>query len=989
MKNISLYLSLVCLISTFYLSAQPINSHQEFSTQNTLDSARFYLSSQQYVKARYWTDIAIEKARKSNNETQLTEGYLKLIRIENIAPIDKQTNCKQIIDNATQELKDSFNLAKIYLTRSQAFLNSPEFDSIKYYLDLSKPYLVQDSVHLYKIYYEIYYGYYYYKNLEYLKALDRYSLAKRMAESISNEDVIHEINPYLAFLYRDFGAYDYAHEILDEGISTFKNNNDIRLLQFNYLNKINFLTENKDFAEAILYSDSLIDIHKNVQPFQFIFGAYQEKGHAYIFLNQLDSAKYYLDLGLELATKDNNDYAIGLIYGSLALLEIRNNNNELAKKYGEEYIKYFPNGDLDFNTEMSSLYSEEKNYKKAFQFSNLNNVNLDLLENNYKIISTLLNEKFENEEKIKSLAFNQEIEQQQQRVYLLSGIVLFSLISMVGFFWAYRQIRQRNELLQKDVENKKLIEEQAHELRKNEALKSRFFSNISHELRTPLTLIINPVKQLLINDSFDAKTKESLNGILDNSNELLSMTNQILDLTKKEITDINVVPSKFSLQRFFQHIFKKYLPLAESKHIDLQLTNKPGSDVILINDASKLNTIVGNLVSNAIKYSNDNSEVNISVNQKGENIVVYVKDKGRGIHEKDITHIFDHYYQSKYQHLRPQGGYGIGLSICKEYIQALGGTISVNSKINEGSEFILTFPKIINHNPSNISTVDFKTETNNRTVLNKTNKKEHPFVLVVEDDLKMCKYLKELLKEEYHLVFAHNGKDALHLIQKTPPLLIITDIMMPVMDGLELIEEIKNQDKWKGIPVLALTANNNIIIEMKALRTGVDSYLMKPFEEFELKTSLYNLLNNAEEREESQSYLINSEIQTSIDNQELKLLEEKIAPLITDVNLNIDSLAKELNMSPTKLNILMKKETGLTPKRYINELRLLKARKMLDDKVYDSVKAVAYSVGFNSSKLFSRKFKARFGKYPSEFLSNSSSIKTFQKKINVSDISGI
>lgn len=307
----------------------------------------------------------------------------------------------------------------------------------------------------------------------------------------------------------------------------------------------------------------------------------------------------------------------------------------------------------------------------------------------------------------------------------------------------------------------------------------------------------------------------------------------------------------------------------------------------------------------------------------------------------------------------------------------------MESQLSKGSLFTLQIPQwIATKQPSVVKPLEFIPLTAASPLSTKSSTPtESDYILIAEDNLELCKYLEKILQSEYNLLFVHNGKDAIKQITQLRPALLITDLMMPIMDGMELVKNIRGNSLWQDLPILVLTARTGILDELKAIRVGVDDYLTKPFQEIELQTVVYNLLNLAEEQREGKAiakdFLTNStlpladDMKVPIEESDinwLRKLEQTINDSALERNLTVDKIAHNLSISSSHLTRKLKLLTGLTPKKYINEVKMLQARQMIETGTYTSVKAVAYSVGFSSEKVFSRNFKARFGKPPSEYI---------------------
>ena len=573
----------------------------------------------------------------------------------------------------------------------------------------------------------------------------------------------------------------------------------------------------------------------------------------------------------------------------------------------------------------------------------------------------------------------EQLKRQRQTGFVL--ILLIAALLLAGWI-AYRYFQTRNKSLALDLKNKKIIEQQANELKKyNEELrqldetKTQFFTNVSHEFKTPLTLILNPVSRLISNGRLNDEDKFLAQSAEKNSLQLLSLTNQVLELTKFEVDKVSNQPSAFNLATTARKLHADFESLAVSQKIQFDYTIDVDETLNLYFDYTKFTTILKNLLSNAVKFTPENGTVLFNVLEKEGDIEIQFIDNGRGIHPSDLPNIFKRYYQANLSSQIQEGGTGIGLAICAEYTKLLGGDIRVQSAYGEGSTFILTLPKTTA--PEGTSTNMIAESKSNNVEIVPTpsiQNKALPTLLLVEDNIDLQNYLKLILQHDYQLEIASHGKAALTILEKKHQSiqLIISDVMMPEMNGYELLERLKQNTNYSNIPTVMLTALSGMDDKLKALRIGIDDYLTKPFSDEELKARIVNLIQNRTER---LAYLQDTEptqhINTIKNNQkDLQWLEELEIYINRNLrySLSTEMIATQMNISKKTLYNKIKQLTGLTSAKYINEIRYQAARRLIAENKNWTVKAIALNVGFKDEKNFSRNFKKRFGKYPSEIL---------------------
>lgn len=555
-------------------------------------------------------------------------------------------------------------------------------------------------------------------------------------------------------------------------------------------------------------------------------------------------------------------------------------------------------------------------------------------------------------------------------------------------------IQQQNEQLKKD---KLTIGQQTAELRQLDTMKSRFFANVSHELRTPLTLMLAPIANTLQENKLTNRAYTNLLLAQRNGQRINKMINEILDLNKLEAGKLDVHFHKTVWYNFLKSIIASFESLANQKQINFHFEYQGNKYLQVLIDQKKTEIILFNLMSNAFKFTPNRGKVEMIATDGGAYLEISIADTGRGIHPVDLPHIFNRFYQTKQKNSAAEGGTGIGLALSKAFIQLLGGTIKVVSQLQKGTTFIVQIPKkevIAQITTEEASSISFKEDNfQHKHILeqpalqtNHNMPSEKATILLVEDNRDLRLFISSLLEEQYQMISAENGQMGWEKLGKQQPHLIISDIMMPIMDGYQLVEKVKSDEQLRQIPIIILTARAGLDDKIKALRIGVDDYLTKPFVAEELFARIENLLKNAQNRQlalteipsmpeeeaakepaqaQSMSELktITPELQSWLQELETKVLEN-----IEDTSYTLDRLAFEMAISKRQLARRIKKLVGVSPREYLKTIRYTKARSLLENQTYQTVKAVAYSVGLKDVVHFSRQFRDRFGKFPSEYL---------------------
>lgn len=504
--------------------------------------------------------------------------------------------------------------------------------------------------------------------------------------------------------------------------------------------------------------------------------------------------------------------------------------------------------------------------------------------------------------------------------------------------------------------------------------KQQFFTNISHEIRTPVTLILSSINRLFDNNKIkDKKQIKASHTIRRNSNLLLRLVNELLDVRKLETNDIVLNVAKQELVSFTKEIFLSFSDIASDRNIKYRFKSDENT-IHLWFDNNQLEKVIFNLLSNAFKFTNDGGSIDLKIEVNLEAVIISVNDTGIGLSANDKEKIFNRFYQVKYAHTQKNKGFGLGLSIAKDIIELHKGKIIVTSQFKKGSSFevrLLKGNKHFNLDMNEENSED-KQSSNllQKKILERKNKQET--ILIVEDNIEIQESLKEILEEEnYHIIQAFNGVEGLRLAATSFPNLIISDVMMPEMDGIELSKKIKLNTATSHIPIIILTAKAATTDKMEGFETGADEYITKPYDEDFLKNRIKNLLKS---RKLLKQKFVNNDIvnpkELVVNSKDQVFLEKLYKSLEENVqsnNLKADVISKELNMSHSSMYKKIKSLTGLTYIEFIRDYRLSIAKQLIEENGY-SVSEACYKVGYTDRKYFSRLFKNKFKKNPSFYL---------------------
>ena len=551
-----------------------------------------------------------------------------------------------------------------------------------------------------------------------------------------------------------------------------------------------------------------------------------------------------------------------------------------------------------------------------------------------------------------------------------NDLTLLSIIS-VQASQLIKNLQLQEETFQKRKEAEKLLE--------LDRIKTEFFTNISHEFRTPLTLIIGPLEKLMDNDQIEGVQKQ-YKLIHKNAKKLLSLINQLLDLSSIDAGKMKLEVEIVDLVNFTKGILASFQSLAEDKNIKLEFYSDKESLELYI-DKDKMEKIISNLLSNALKFSNEKGQISVSVSRKDSKFELTVTDDGIGIEEQDIKNIFNRFYKVKSSTV--QEGTGIGLALVKELVEIHYGTISVESKLNKGTKFHIEIPQqeelykkyLVSSKPA----VELKTKTFGQK-FEENEKTENeiqidaPRILVIEDNKDLLNFIKENINKQYAVYESSNGKVGFEKAFGIIPDLIISDIKMPEMDGIELCQKIKADERTSHIPVILLTARSTLENKMEGLETGADDYITKPFKIQELLVRISNLIEQRKKLREQfrKEFLLEpKDIKvTSADEKFLNRILEILEQNYANENFTSDEFAKKAGLSRMQLHRKLHALTDQSSSEFIRNFRLKRAVKLLSAKK-GNISEIAFEVGFSNPSYFTECFKSLFGFSPSEYHLNS------------------
>ena len=525
-------------------------------------------------------------------------------------------------------------------------------------------------------------------------------------------------------------------------------------------------------------------------------------------------------------------------------------------------------------------------------------------------------------------------------------------------------------------------------------IKLRFFTNISHELRTPLTLIAGPIEQVLQYGKLDNKEREQLILVERNTNRMLRLVNQILDFRKIQNKKMRMRVQLIDLIPFIRHIMENFTGLADEHQIDFEMATSLSSLKIWA-DADKLEKVVFNLLSNAFKYTPQGRQIKVIVQEKENNAIIAIEDQGIGIAENKQQSLFIRFENLVDRNLFNQASTGIGLSLVKELIDMHHGKIDIYSKLGEGSRFTINLLKgkehfdetvefiltdyIVTDTPSGYMNTQISSLVESEK---ESLDSEKETILIVEDNQELRFFIKTIFIQFFNVIEAENGNIGLEKSKKYMPDIIISDVMMPQKNGIEMTQELREEITTSHIPIVLLTAKSTIESKIEGMKLGADDYITKPFSAAYLKARIFNLL---EQRKKLQALYCASLLPLATEQQATEQTEKSSLPSLSpndqkfmdkvmeaiekhldNGDLMVEDIASEVNMSRSVFFKKLKTLTGLSPVEFLREIRMKRAAQLIETEEY-SMAQIAYMVGLNDSHYFSKCFKQQYGITPTEY----------------------
>lgn len=795
---------------------------------------------------------------------------------------------------------------------------------------------------------------------EYTKAMEYYTLAAEMFEEIGDKRKTSIALTNVGVIHQKLENYEKAIAYYLASDSIFMKLKFYRGNAFISSRLATVYKNLKQYENSLSYSEKALESFEKLGGRSDIAEIKHNMGNLYWDQQKYNEAlPYYLEaraINLEIG----DSMAVALNSQSVGGTYFRLGQSDKALQYLEEALTVAQNTGakltvMDSYETLAAVYLENQDFKNAFQsLSQFITMRDSLYTIEKRDLASEIEAKYQNEAQQKAI----ELLEAENNLHELTitkrqnernGLIVLALVTLIILGLLFNRYRIKQNA------NK--------QLKKLDQIKSTFFENISHEFRTPLSLILAPIKDRL-NHPISKKDEQLFQTVIKNAENLDDLIKQLLDLAKMEKGKYDLRPQPVEASALFKVIAASYESLAAVKQITFDVRISIEEKWFEL-DVDLIKKICNNLLANAFKFTPDRGHVQFEVDYDST-LKINVSDTGPGIPVKDREQIFDRFYQVEGPHAT---GTGIGLALTKELVVAAGGTIELESGLEKGASFKVSLPAKITE-PGLVTLEKFIPKSENGEIQHQqTLSDEKQNLLIIEDNEDLRSYLLEIFLHEFNVQTATNGKEGIEVAMESIPDLILSDIMMEEMDGLEVCKSLKTNLETDHIPIVLLTARADQQTKIEGIKQGADAYMLKPFESEELKALCHNLIKQREKLRKKYAQTFEAEKEQKTSSH--PFIDKCLAIIkghLSDESLGADDFAREVGMSRMQVHRKLKAMTGYATTGFIRHTRLIEAKILLEKG--EPVSQVAYAVGFSSLAYFTRSFKEDFGIVPSQIAKN-------------------
>ena len=832
-----------------------------------------------------------------------------------------------------------------------------------------------------------YHALYYWVNGNYEQAMVYAIEMLKVFEGTSDKLGLSQAYNLLGLIYHRSNDLDKAERYYLKALAVRQSAGFKKDVAYSY-NSLGALCLNQaKYDEAIAYFHKSLEIRKQINDVEALSQSYGNLAATYLAKKEYAKSLEYFQQVFQLLKNSNNKYRIADNLSALGEVYIHLKNYRLADSCllkAETLAKGMRHKEVLVDTygRLRLLENSRSRFKSAMDYSELMHSYKDSIYNEKKVKQIAEVEALYESEKKDRKIFALEQQERLQNIketYFLMGL----FVIVLTFLIIYLLQRSHNKKIGSFSKIQKSL---ILKLQETDQLKSKFFANISHEFRTPLSLILAPVEEKLLSGNLINADKESFTLIRRSATRLLSLINQLLDLSKLEAGKMELRVQKGNLKTFIAELAASFDSLADHREIRFLKCFAADFEESWY-DRDKLEKIINNLLSNAFKFTSPGGTVELTVStlSGSEELNLRVADTGKGIPPEDLPNIFSPFFQSKYTADDGQPGTGLGLSLVHELVKLYGGSISLESILNVGTAFFVTLPITENRFPPSSFSERVHTEDTTRALPAEIITQDAPragegngeasvqkedVILIIEDSDDLRNFISGNLSDLFHTAVAKNGEEGLEMAINHLPSLIISDVMMPELDGLRFVQKIKSDERTCHIPVILLTAKADLESRLEGLETGADDYISKPFSTTELRVRIKNLIEQRKKLALKYRARLNApnpvSYEPSLDEKFLQKAKAIVEKNMGDPSFGVEQMADEIHLSRAQLFRKLKAIAGISPNEFINDIRLEKAAVLIQAKA-DILTQISYSVGYNEQSYFAKRFRKKFGVSPREY----------------------
>ena len=1032
----TVYLFIVVFISISAHTQTKLDSlwnvwNDESKTEEVRIKAMFSFSRKGYMNlqpdsAFYFLQLAYDLAKQHELKKEMSLALnAQGIALTKSKDYPKALNYLQQSLRIGEEIPDSeliakglYNIGYCYM-RQYDYFNAIDYTkrSIIVYEKLEDMVEVADNLYTVAVLYR--------RQGKYLDAIDHYQKSLLIYEELKNKNGVRKNLNSIGLVYSDQENHGKALEYFQKCLRISNELADKKAISQSLSNIAMVYTNTGKYSKAMENYLKSLEMDRKLGDKKSIGIVLFEIGQTYKLQGDYPNALENYFQCLELFEEESSKQYIAMAQASIGETYLKQNNYGQAIRYSNKALKIAEeiNALEEQNKAAEVLYQSYKRSGKpddALKYLELRWAITDSLKaddtdkklqqlefNRQRMADSLLVV----EEKLKTeLAYQETLSKEKQTRNTFMFVGLGILLIAGGLYGRMRYIRSTNKEL---AGKNKIIALEKERAEESEKAKEQFFDNVSHEFRTPLTLIIGPLEETL-NKTINEKSRPSLEIMKRSAERLQGMINELLDLSKISSGKISLEAKEENIVKITRDYIQSFESLADQRRI--KLTFKSGEeDYKVWIDLEKYRKILANLLSNAFKFTEEGGSVKVRVSSQQstvhspqftseiepttdwrpqtanstKGVRISITDTGIGIPADKLPHIFDRFFQTGDKSLTHQAGTGIGLALTKDLVELHHGTIHVESETGKGSTFTIIIPfgkehltedemleeKISTGSEENKEEWAVEEAIPGHVSEDEIRKKnDKPLVLIVEDNPDMLAYTKSHLIDEYSILEAKDGEEGLEIALEQIPDLVISDVMMPRMDGNLMTEKLKTDHRTNHIPVIILTARASVDSKIEGLETGADAYVTKPFNARELKTRVKKLIEQrqklrehfAKEMSTGQPFEKSSSL-LSMDQQFIQKAIDIVNKHISDYDFDVKEFTSEMAMSRAQLHRKIKALSNKTTSEFIRTIRLNKAAELLRQKT-DNVTQIAYETGFSNLSWFTKAFKEQFGVTPSEYL---------------------